>query len=226
VITFRRSAVRAALVAAPLLLVASAPPATGVARFTENGGSNASIRNCPPSPGCGFSIGTALQNDTFDRTYASSNNDWAYGYLYGSFKGCGWITRDNLVYRSDTGVARCSSSGTAISTSVFTNGEIRETALPDGRKDGVNAHIRYSHTNCTDPSAYANARPWDTAQTTGLDRYGALKDGAYVKFRYTSRNGYWAMVHDPYVSSRGFVSPRGGAPSDWYFVRRNCVSIG
>jgi hypothetical protein len=47
--------------------------------------------------------------------------------------------------------------------------------------------------------------------------YGTLNDGDYVLYRYTTENGMWAMVRDPF--------PSWGAPADHgFFVRRNCLA--
>jgi hypothetical protein len=213
---------RAVMTAVLICIAGALAPAAATAspRFTENGGDNATVRNCPPSSGCGYVMGNLLQGDTFDRSY-DTGNGWYYGYLYGGYNGCAWVSTSNLNGAGNGGSVLCSASGTGISASTFAQ-DIRADA---SGQDGVSANIDYGHTNCTDHGAYANVHPWDTNSTSGLDRYGTAPDGAYVKYRYTSINGQWAMVHDSSVGSRGYVSPRGGTPSDWYFVRRNCVTI-
>jgi hypothetical protein len=195
--------------------------AEATTRFQVNSTVDASVRNCPPSStGCGYVIGHLRAGSTFDATYRPSSDSasWAYGYGYGQYNGCGWVQNGNLSSASGTPQTLCSESGTSFHYTSFMT-EIN--ALPgSGTSDGSPAHIDYNHTNCDPAEAgrgYGNVNVFGTGATTPDLYYGTLNHGDYVLYRYTTENGMWAMVRDPY--------PDWGAPADnWFFVRRSCLT--
>ena len=195
--------------------------ASAATRYEADSTVDATIRNCAPSSvGCGYVIGHAHPGDTVDITYKPSNNDasWSYGHVYGSFDRCGWIQNGNISPKAGNAQSLCSSQGTNLSYTTFMS-EIN--ALPgSGVADGSFARIDYSHTNC-DPveagRAWGNVDPFETAPTAGADYYGTLADNTAVMFRYTTRNGMWAMV-------RNVAGTLGGTTDNWFFVRRNCLT--
>lgn len=145
-------------------------------------------------------------------------NGYRWGFLYGNFQGCGYITGSALGTKDGTAKTRCAAnrfpSGRAPRVSRFTNGEVRCRRLRDGKCDGVRRRI-----TCPTTDGYFNVRPW-TSPSAGnrWDFARTLTQGNDFRFRYTAKGGYWALGRDPALSQAR------GAGKGWIFVPRNCVS--
>lgn len=222
----RRRALLSALIVA-LFVVALPGNSVAANRKKVNSTVDATIRNGPPAVGQGYVIGNAR---TYKLNVSSAwtvdvqghDNGLDFGYIWGNYNGCGWVYASNLTGSQGTVANGCMGTTYVISTSSFSNGEFN--CSPGTCSDGSNAHINYNHTNCAATGeagkVYANVRPW-LVPAQKHDYYGQLPHGAYVKWRYVTRDGNWVMVRDPYVTSRGFTS----TASDWYFVRRQCLNL-
>lgn len=153
----------------------------------------------------GYTMGNGRDGWTFDVTHRSSDFTYYYGWLYGSYAGCGWIYAKNLDPDTGTPARRCSSSGTNIPLSNFAS-YVNSYPPADGAQTSTTCAV----------NAYANVRPSSTGPTPTeyLRTYPAGKD---LRWRYLNRHGaQWVMARDPdFGNNEGYGS--------WVFVSRSCL---
>lgn len=151
--------------------------------------------------------------------YTDVQQDPSRGYRWGmvhgpGFTGCAWITGTALADAPELGAAPAQSPcpTTHRTATGFSNGEVQSQKLPSGKRDGKTRHIlkRCSH----GAPEQLNVNPFAVPSTSSGDDGFVYKPRQEVRFRYTSRDGNWAMVRNPKIS--------GG--KGWGFISRGCLA--
>lgn len=172
-----------------------------------------------------FALGTLFKGDHMDVYYINDNN-WAWGYAYGTYEGCGWVlvagkkkyqrgvlTAKQYIQREAdqknfNKVNKCGKhTHLKFSSFGFALGKIGS-----GRngKDGSTVYMK----DCPSKGyAYGNYRGGKFRH-----KLGKLEKNAKLRYRYTARNSDGSESKAALV--RRFSNKRPG----WFFVRRACVS--
>ncbi len=133
---------------------------------------------------------------------------WAYGYIYGSFNGCGW-TAAGYMKKSDSTVAnRC---GTDDATRKPSEVQMFSEWSDPAKPDGVDWHTVDCAPAGATRSGYGNYRG------DFKNKYGEMPVNHKVDWRYTTKDGTAVMVKDT-------SNPVGAPP--WFFMPRACVAPG
>jgi len=133
---------------------------------------------------------------------------YAYGYIYGSFNGCGW-TAIGYLQKSDSTVAnRCS---TEDATRKPSEAQMFSEWSDPAHPDGVDWHTIGCAPAGATRSGYGNYRG------DFKNKYGEMPVNHKVDWRYTTKDGNAVMVKD--------TSNPIGAPV-WFFMPRACVAPG
>jgi hypothetical protein len=134
---------------------------------------------------------------------------WAYGYVYGSFQGCGWVDA-TFLHKVDSDNAKTCPTDAATR---MPGPESMFSAWTDPAKpDGKDWHTIECAPADASRAAYGNYRGGRFT-----NKYGDLPANWPVDWRYTTKDGAAAMVKD--------TSNPAGAPA-WFFVPRACVAEG
>ena len=135
---------------------------------------------------------------------------WAYGFVYGSFQGCGWVAVGSIRKVNDSVSKHCATDdGTRMPGPESMFSDWTDPDQPNGRQYHT---VDCAPAGATARGAYGNYRRGEFA-----NRYGALPANHPVDWRYTTKDGAAAMVKD---TSNGV-----GAPP-WFFVPAACIARG
>jgi hypothetical protein len=204
----RRLALCAVLV--PLVLPAVAT-AAGIGTDEVSGSDSVYVRPRPQSWTIGtlYRVGPNVPGVEHMDVQEISPGGWAYGYVYGSFQGCGWVDAGYLRKVNSTVSKPCPTDDATRQPgpeSMFS--EWTDPAKPDG-KDW--------HTIECAPAGASRAAYGNYRRGGFVNKYGDLPANWPVDWRYTTKDGVAAMVKD--------TSNPVGAPA-WFFVPRACVTAG
>jgi hypothetical protein len=207
------------LVAGPIAPTPYSTPASGIFQcinlyapvHNEPGG--LATGNCRP----GNSLWRTSYSDIV--TNGSPQGYFFGGYINGNYDGCGWVYIDNLIYSTGYTATGCNPASQAVGS--FTSSVNCTGGCTDATK-------KLNPTACP---AYANYRPWSTANHpvdpmpwSPVPANATLSDGVtprlgwrYItKYASTDGTGQWVMVRD-YQKTYG--------NGNWYFVPRSCMGL-
>jgi hypothetical protein len=171
-----------------------------------------------------FALGTLFKGDHMDVYYINPRN-WAWGYAYGTYEGCGWVLVAGKKKVDQRGVltakqyiqkreadqknfeVKCGKP-TYFKLSSFGFALGKRGSGPNG-KDGSDAYMN----DCPSKGYYGNYRGGKFRH-----KLGKLEKNAKLLYRYTARNSDGSKPKAALVR-------RYGRPG-WFFVRRACVSYG
>jgi hypothetical protein len=156
-----------------------------------------------------FAIGNAGDGWRFDKTYRTPANDWYYGLLSGGdFTKCAWIAAMNLDNRNTTTTNQCSSSGTKFPVTDFASFVNCTTC------DGGYLVTTRSGPGCSDPTLYANVKPW-TSGGAAQNPVASFTPGVtQVYWRYRTKDDRHIMAGIP---------GREDGTGEWLFLPRGCL---
>lgn len=173
----------------------------------------------------GLVTGNCRPGNTLFRTWYSAYVStppagyFSGGYINGNYNGCGWVYQGNLIFSATYTATGCSPASKPITD--FANAINCDSPCTDATK-------KLNPSACP---AYANYRPWSTANTpvdpmpwSPVPANAKLSDGVTPRlgWRYISKyasadgTGQWVMVRD-YSKTYG--------NGNWYFVPRSCMGI-
>ncbi len=162
-----------------------------------------------------FARGNVYKGDHMD-VYSIDGNNWAWGYAYGTYEGCGWVWRGPHAARQYL-QREADQKNFKVKCGKPTNFKFSSFGFALGKKgpgrygnDGSFAHLN----DCPSKGYYGNYRGGKLRRL-----YGKLEKNADLRYRYTARNS------DGSKSKAALVRQEGN-PIGWFFVRRACVSDG
>jgi hypothetical protein len=137
------------------------------------------------------------------------------GYLLGpAFDHCGWINRNTVGGSPSAGACGSDCPGTydtSLFVETYTNGEVSS-----GVSDGDPKYMNYGASGCSNHLGYGNVDPWKVpASPHDALSSGPVPNGKVLHWRYTTKGGHWALVHD---------HPAPAGDTNWYFVERACLT--
>jgi hypothetical protein len=199
---------------AACLLASVLPGAVGAAGIGSNEVYNADNVYVRPKPmswtiGTLYRAGPNVPGVEHMDVQEISDAGWAYGYVYGSFNGCGWVDATYLKKDDSTVTTHCS---TDPSVRMPDDDSLFASHSDPGNPDGEPYHT----VACSPPKgslgAYGNYRGGEFT-----NRYGDLAAGKDVGWRFTTKDGAAAMVKDS-------SNPAGAPP--WFFLPASCLAPG
>lgn len=166
-----------------------------------------------------FARGALYRTEHVD-VHSFNSNNWAWGYVYGTYNGCGWVwggpgdTRPYLNRGGQSDQGKFKDKCGAPRDFAFSSFGLslgKKGPGPNGN-DGSFAHLN----DCPSKGYYGN---YDTSSHRLKHPLGALKNNADLRYRYTARNS------DGSRSKVALVREDGNS-AGFFFVRKACVENG
>lgn len=169
--------------------------------------------------------GTHLRRMATSSQQAGPNNVyWQGGYIFGHFRGCGWVEDDYLSDVSPLSEVKCQlgsvgynqsefQSGTNEAATAAQGGCTRQTVAPFRCQDGTAVN------NSVQCPFYANIGPWEPNRFAEDPMPSIPANSGWIRWRYRTKypdlsGVYWVLIHNTNV-----VSTLG----NWGFVPQWCV---
>jgi hypothetical protein len=198
------------LTALALLVPSAAADAAVTGTYEVSGGDSVFVRSRPASwvTGTLYRVGPAVPGPEHIDVQEISPNGWAYGYVYGSFHGCGWVDASFLKKINNSVSQTCP---TDAATRMPAPDQIF-SAWSDDNQNGRPYHTVDCAPAGATLSAYGNYRGG-----TFTNKYGPLEANHAVAWLYTTHDGGAVLVKDGANDV--------GAPA-WFFIPAQCVAAG
>ena len=200
VAALRRNALAIALAATALGLIAPSAALAQQGTYEVHNADSVYVRPKPQSWAIGtlYRVGPNVRGVEHIDVQEVSPEGWAYGYIYGSFDGCGWVDvelpaqgrleqREDLLDRRRDAPAR---AGVCCS--------------PSGRTRSARTAATTTRSTARRRPDHRAGRTATTAAARFVNKYGDLPVNKAVDWRYTTKDGNAAMIKD---TSNGVGAP-------------------